>query len=312
MKILYDLTTPVHCDKTVSLTIGNFDGFHRGHQFVIDALNQSKKQNKGFSAVITFENHPSTILRPEHIIPQITTAHQKIDLLTQAGIDFLFLLKFTQEFSQQTPEVFLAKIETILPFQTLILGHDAAIGKDREGTQFRIQAYAKEHSFETIFLPAYNLDGTVISSTLIRQAIQKGEFLEVQKLLGRPYSIQGNVVRGQGKGKVIGFPTANLEVKELCLPPQGVYAVHVKYNNRLYEAIANLGIAPTIRTEPTLLLEIHLLQEQFDLYDQNIEVFFKGYIRPERRFDSIEKLSQQIQTDLREALRIFKSVPSSS
>lgn len=304
MKILYDLETPLQSEKPIALTIGNFDGFHLGHQFVIDKLLQEAKKQNNQTAVITFDSHPSQVLRPEKSILQIMTLNQKIALLKQTGIDYLFLLKFTKEFSQQTPEAFLQKLQSIIPFDTLILGHDAAIGKDREGNHKRVAEYAKNH-FTLITLEPHHVAQTTISSSLIRQLIQKGALSEVAQFLGRPYSIQGIVIRGQGKGKVLGFPTANLEVEGLCLPPLGVYAVQVKHQDKLYKAIANLGVAPTIRQEAHPLLEIHLLNTALNLYGQTIEVIFQSFIRPEKRFDSPQQLAAQIQQDLQAALDIF-------
>ena len=298
MKIIHGLA-PVPTEKPVCLTIGNFDGFHLGHQFVIDTLIREAKKNNALSAVITFDDHPSKVLRPQNKVLHLFTLPQKISLLDQAKVDILIILNFTQEFSQQAPEEFLDSLQNAIPFDTLVLGHDARIGKGREGNHAHIQAFAKH--FNILSLEPYTLDHTIISSSLIRTLIQKGDLLQAAKFLGRPYSLQGTVIKGQGKGRIIGFPTANLAVEGLCLPPYGVYAVEVSCHGSSYKAIANLGIAPTVRQDLTPLLEIHLLGEQIDLYGKDITVRFKAFIRPEKRFASLEALKAQIHSDIQTA-----------
>jgi riboflavin kinase/FMN adenylyltransferase len=285
----------------ITLSIGNFDGLHLGHQVVLQHLLKTTKEHGATSAVLTFSNHPSTVLRPSHPTPLLCSIAHKVHLLDQIGIDLAILLPFTPSFSEQPAEAFLRNIKSILPFQHLILGSDAHMGKNRDGDKDRITALSQSLGFSVEYLPDCDLDGTRISSSLIRSHIQKGDFLRAAALLGRPYSIYGEVLKGHGKGASLGFPTANLSVNNLCLPPLGVYAVQVLVDDKTHEGIANLGFAPTMRQEDAPLLEVHLFEHHETLYDKTIDVRFIRFIRPEKRFHSIEELKQQIALDIKAA-----------
>lgn len=305
MKILNSLTSPHLPSRPIALTIGNFDGVHLGHQTVLDKINAYASSHNGESVAISFTNHPSSVLRPDQKVCQICALDHKTSLLKKAGIDYLILLTFTKELSEHTAEEFIQKVRRDIPFNYLILGHDATLGKDRQGDRKKMEALASEMRFEVHYLPEQAIGGERISSTKIRHLIQKGEFLHVSKLLGRDYSIYSKVVSGKKIGKQIGFPTANLSVGELCLPPLGVYAVRVRLEDRLFLGAANLGYAPTVRHDPNPLLEVFLFDADIDLYDQLLEVIFVAYLRPEVKFESIDALKAQIQGDISEAKKML-------
>lgn len=301
MKIFCDLREPEPIQDPLVVTIGNFDGVHLGHQLVLKKVAEAKDRMNGKSLAITFSNHPSEVLNPEKPLFKICTLNHRIKLLKESGIDILLLLTFTKEFSQQSAEEFLKRIREKYSFSHLILGHDAAFGKDRKGDRQQIQNLAKAFHFHVEYLDSFSLDGVTISSSKIRELISEGDFTKLQKFLGRPYSIYSKVISGKGKGKTIGFPTANIEVNDLCLPPYGVYAVKLINSEQIFKGVANLGVAPTIRHESNPLLEVHLFEHHEDLYNKNVEVIFSNYLRPEKKFSGLEELKNQIHNDIQKA-----------
>ncbi len=282
--------------KEISLTLGNFDGVHLGHQKILQEL-------KGQKSLFTFSNHPAEILH-QRTVPLLTTPSQKLHLLKQAGIEQIVVAPFTRELSLQSAETFLSSLKQRVPFTHLVLGHDAAVGHLRQGNRREIDILSRKMDFTPLFQDPLKIDGKVVSSTRIRGLIQKGDFERAALFLGRPYSIRGQVMPGAGKGKLLGFQTANLSVETLCLPPLGVYAVEVIRNGKLYLGVANLGAAPTLHTNRTTQLEVHILDAKESLYAEEIEVIFKRFLRPEKWFPSPERLKQQISHDIALAKKI--------
>ena len=213
MEVLYNpIVIPKHL-KPVALTIGNFDGVHKGHQAVLNRVKELAIQENEHSIVLTFLNHPSRVLRPEVNLAMLCTQKHKIKLLKEQNIDATLLIEFTHEFSQQTAEQFLENLYSHFPFKHLVLGHDAVIGKDRQGDPNHIKDLAKQLNFQLEYIPPYISDKTIISSSIVREKIRKGELADAEKLLGRKYSIYSSVISGEGKGRTLGFPTANIEVE---------------------------------------------------------------------------------------------------
>ncbi len=277
-------------EEPIALTIGNFDGVHLGHQAVLKRLKASASQ----TVVFTFSNHPAEVLHNAQILRLTTLAH-RLALLEQIGIDHVIIVPFTQEFASQSAEAFLATLKKHFPFTHLILGHDSVIGHDRKRD---LQQLCGPLAFSLEYLPSITHQNQVVSSSAIRRHIQAGELAQAGSLLGRPYSIVAIVQPGHGRGKEIGFHTANLPVEGLALPPFGVYAVQVNLDGKLLPAVANLGHAPTIHTARPPCLEVHLINEQRDLYGQQLEVIFQKFIRPEKRFDTFLELQAQIREDI--------------
>ncbi len=300
MKIHYSLE-PKADRKNSILTVGNFDGIHLGHQAMIKQIVKEAHQLHARSTIITFINHPAQVIRPHQCPLRITSNEQRIHLFKSLGLDDLYLLEFSEAFAGQTTLQFLEKLSETIIIKKIILGHDAAIGKSREGDLPHLIKLGKQLHFEVEDFPAISKESRVVSSTLVRQAINAGDFRLVSNYLGRPYSIYGKVIRGEGKGTTIGFPTANLNVNGLCLPPQGVYAVRVKVGEELFFGIANLGKAPTIKNSKDVKLEAHLFDYHENLYNTSIEVIFGEFIRPEIKFPSVEALKNQIKADIKTA-----------
>jgi riboflavin kinase/FMN adenylyltransferase len=216
-------------------------------------------------------------------------------------VDLLFYLPFTKAFSEQNAEDFLTTISKKLNFKKLILGYDARIGRGREGDKNKILELSRKMQFEAQHLEPLIVEEKPASSSAIRQAIQKGDLKTAETFLGRPYSILGLVTQGKQLGKKLGFPTANLDVSDLCLPPFGVYAVEAEVEGKRCSAIANIGIAPTIRADGNPLLEVYLFEEDADLYGKELEVIFKKFLRPEMKFKNEEELRLQIAKDIKKA-----------
>jgi riboflavin kinase/FMN adenylyltransferase len=301
MNVFYSLQKRKPQDrKKTFLTVGNFDGLHLGHQALIKKMVAEAKRASAHSAVITFVNHPAQVIRPQHCPLRITPNAQRIRLFEALGVDELYMLEFSTEFSGQTTVDFLNHLSESLHINKILMGHDAAIGKNREGDFAHMVRLGEKLHFTVEEFPAVAEDGKIVSSTLIRKAIAEGNLGAASHLLGRAYSIEGKVVPGEGNGKQIGFPTANIDVSGLCVPPVGVYGVSVRIDGegKLHKGIANLGCAPTVKNFASLLLEVHLFDWNKSLYYQTIEVIFERFLRPEMKFPSVEALVEQIKKDI--------------
>lgn len=291
--------------QPIVLSIGNFDGVHKGHQALIERMHDLAKQERATKAILTFKNHPSEILKPYQKTSLLTDFTHKTSLLHQAGIDHVIMLMFDQNFANQTAEEFLHRLKEVLPFRHLILGYDAKLGKERQGDKKEIERMGRLLSFTVEIIPPVLLNDTPISSTEIRKALQADDLKAAKQMLGRKYSILSKVISGKGYGETLGFPTANCDVEGLALPSFGVYAVTVLYENQQWKGIANLGFAPTVQSRHKPLLEVHLLDQNASLNGKTIEVVFEEFIRPEIHFESVDKLKQQIRQDIESARSIL-------
>lgn len=305
MQVVTSLDSPLLIAQPAALTVGTFDGIHLGHQALLKSIRDLCKAKQLISAVITFKNHPSCILRPNHPCHLLTTPEHKLKLFESQGVDLVFLLEFTQKFADQCTDSFLDRVNQVLPFRSLILGYDAKLGKDRQGDEALISALAIKRHFSVDYLKPHLMGGKPVSSSTIRKCIQEDNFALASKLLGRPYSIYKKVLFGRGKGKKMGFPTANFDVEQLVIPSFGVYAVKFKVENRSYSGIANLGFAPTLRSDHKPLLEVHVFDTQENFYDKFAEVVFVEFIRPERQFENADLLKTQIAKDIISAKKIL-------
>lgn len=279
------------------LTVGFFDGMHIGHQYLLKKINEIKGSS-GFSYVISFSNHPKTILKPDLVVPLINTTAQRIQLIQNQGVDSLIMLPFTEELKERSPDDFIAELLEKTAFTDLVLGPDSTLGKDKEGNYELIKLLSKKYSFKLHHLDYVKVGTLNVSSSLVRKKIQEGDFEVLKKILGRPYSIMTTIQKGEQQGQQIGFPTLNFEVEQLCLPPCGVYKVFIKKNTLHQTAIANLGYAPTLKERKTPLLEVHLLEGKPHNYGEELEIVFEKFIRNERKFSSADDLKEQISKDI--------------
>lgn len=304
LRTFEELTT-IH--EPVCLTIGNFDGVHQGHQAVLKALKQKKMDLGGVTVVISFSNHPANVLRSEPI-KLLTTLSHRIKLLKEQKVDRLVLIPFTKELSQETAEDFIGKILSRCNLKALVLGLGATLGKEKKGGQRELKILAKRNGFDLQYITPLVIEGKQVSSSFIRRQIEAGHLIQAEPLLGRPYSLYQIVQKGIGFAKKLNYPTLNFSVDHLCIPPLGVYVVEVIQGTTSYPAVANLGVAPTVRLDNHPLLEVYLLEgEDKTRGDLPYEVIYRQYIRPEKKFDTLEALKEQIGQDVDFANNYFKN-----
>lgn len=280
------------------LAAGVFDGVHHGHRAVIAAAMASARDGGGSAAVLTFDPHPSKILRPDRAPCLLTSTPHKLALIGDAGIRHGLVLPFTPEFAALEAEEFLRGLCAAVPsLARICIGEGWRFGHARRGDAALLRRLGHELGFETTEVPSVLIDGRVVSSTLIRKAVESGDLEAAERLLGRRYAILGTVRHGDGLGRQLGFPTANLAAHNEQFPPNGVYAVRVRVGQTLHAGAANIGVRPTVHSAADRLLEVHLLDFQGDLYGQDLEAEFLEFLRPEMKFAGLDKLREQIAKD---------------
>jgi riboflavin kinase/FMN adenylyltransferase len=293
--------------KDTLLTIGVFDGVHLGHKHLISRLKGLARKQGFASGVITFPQHPQEVLSPQTRLPWLTGLEPRIALLKNEGVDFVVPLSFTRQLANLSPERFLGLLKEHLRMRGLVVGPDFALGKNREGDTSALRRLGREMGFSITVVPPLSIDGGVVSSTAIRQALAKGDMKEVEKLLGRPFRLEGRVVGGDKRGRKLGFPTANLETAPgLALPTGGVYACRAYLNGKAYSAMTNIGSHPTFGGGKQLI-EAYLLDYKGDLYGRELALDFIGRLRDEKKFDTAEQLEEQIAEDVRRGRAILEA-----
>lgn len=291
------------------LTIGTFDGVHLGHQEILSSLVNGAQEAGMLPVVLTFFPHPAFVLGKRQAPLYLTHPAARARLLAEAGVAVVITHPFSHETAAMSAEAFLQKIRHHIQFQHLVIGHDFAFGQGRTGNESFLRGRGRMDGFTLDVLQPVWVDGALVSSSRIRQALAEGEVAAARQLLGRPFALSGPVVHGDGRGALIGIPTANIDLwPEQALPATGVYACVVTAQGQRISAVANLGFRPTIvDTPPQQRLELHLLDFQQDLYGQMLEVEFHQRLRPEKRFDGIHELVTQIQQDIRQARQILET-----
>ena len=293
--------------RKVCLAIGFFDGVHLGHQQIIRQTMADARQHEAISLVITFDSHPSAAVAPGRVPPLIYSLPQKLRAIEALGADRLLQLHFDRAFSEQSGEAFIrGLVRDLGQVQSLCVGANFLFGHKRSGDVQLLKRLGAELGFVVHGLAAVSLDGKAVSSTRIREAIRSGDLDAASQMLGRTYSVCGTVVRGDGLGRKLGFPTANLDATGLALPPNGVYAVHAETGGRRYLSVLNIGHRPTLESPaPQLRVEAHLVDFAGDLYGSELEVSFCERLRPERKFESLGELREQIARDILDARARF-------
>jgi riboflavin kinase/FMN adenylyltransferase len=287
--------------RDMLLAIGVFDGVHPGHKHLLAHLTRQARKSGLASGVVTFRHHPQDVLQPHHRLPLLTSFEQRVELLKQEGVDEVIALSFTNRLAQFSPEEFLGLLKKYLRMRGLVVGPDFALGRNREGDVETLTRLGKALGFSVTVVPPFQKDGEVVSSTAIREAIANGDMKRVQKLLGRPFTIKGEVVTGSGRGAKLGFPTANVDAgAELAMPPEGVYVSRAHIGDRAYPAMTNIGVAPTFGGSQRLV-EVHLMDyDGEDLYGQEITVDILNRLRGEIKFESPEALQKQMTDDVKQ------------
>ncbi len=281
------------------VTIGNFDGVHCGHQLLFDQVVERAKSQAGTSVVVTFDPHPLKVLRPEGI-KLISTIEQKEELIDASGIDVLLIIPFSQEFASISAHDFVDQILVeAIGVKELVVGYDYGFGRGREGNIDFLKEQGKQKGFPVTVVDAYYENEMLVSSTKVRELVAAGRMQDVHSLLGRFYQIRGTVQRGKQRGrKIVGFPTANLEILEedLC-PKRGVYVTQVIYDGKCYGGVSNIGYNPTFGEEK-LVAETHIFNFDDDIYKKPIKINLLKHLRGEKKFSGPEELAEQIRKDI--------------
>ncbi|MHC5209441.1 MAG: bifunctional riboflavin kinase/FAD synthetase [Planctomycetota bacterium] len=293
------------------VTIGVFDGLHIGHMQILQRLGAAASEHDLPSVCVTFSVHPRTVLRGESP-RQILSLEHRLELIEQQGVDDVVVIEFSEEFAAIEPEEFVEQLLVRrLGTRELVIGHDTAIGRQRRGDADFLARAGRRHGFRVVAVGGVLVNGQVVSSTAVRRAIAAGDLRQAERLLGRPVSLLGTVVHGDGRGAQIGFPTANLEVTSEAFPPFGVYAVSARCALGDLPGVMNYGMRPTFHQDEThAVFEIHVLdREDLELYGERMEVFLHEHLRREQRFESVDALKAQIAKDCEAARDVPRILP---
>ena len=300
---LSSLTRPIH------LAIGVFDGIHLGHRAVIQRAITATADAGGTSVVLTFHPHPVRVLRPEKAPRLLTSTQHKTLLIEQLGVGALLIQEFSLAFSRTPPRDFVLQLlRHAKRLQTICVGEGWSFGANRSGSVDLLRELAASEGFTLDTVKPVIVEGDVVSSTRVREAVERGELTQAAKFLGRPFTVLGTVSKGNLLGRQLGFPTANLRAHNEQFPPNGVYAVKAWHRAKEYGGVVNIGVRPTLeQTKGERVLEIHLFDFDQDIYGDEVEVSFLEYLRPEKKFDSLTELKEQIGRDAGVARKIYDS-----
>ncbi|HCM41398.1 MAG: riboflavin biosynthesis protein RibF [Bdellovibrionales bacterium GWC1_52_8] len=310
MQIIRGISQLSHNLPHPVVTIGNFDGVHIGHREIIELVKAKALARGGSSVVYTFRPHPQATLSTAGAVSLLTTYDEKLEILAELGVDLVVEEPFTREFSTIEPEQFFNDlILHRLSAEAIVVGYDFSFGKERKGHIPALQAFCNSAGVELTVVPPHRLEGEIVSSTHVRQHLLAAEVEMAEPLLSRPFFYRGVVVRGEGRGRQLGFPTANLKLENKLTLPLGVYASNAIFEGKAYPSVTNIGVRPTFYPDPEhqlpALVETHLLDVNLNLYGNTLEVRFKKYLRPEQRFASIDGLKKQIALDSEEARKLL-------
>jgi len=287
-----------------AITIGNFDGVHMGHEQVLAETRGHALHVHGPAIAVTFEPHPRAVLFPDEAPRRLCHLHERLEGLKRADMDTALLLHFNRQLAAWPAERFVRQLHQTLRFRHIHAGYDFAFGRDRQGDAEVLRALGEELGFTVSVAEAFAMHGAVVSSSRIRSSIEAADFKLAQELLGRPFSMSGHVGKGDARGRKLGFPTANLDVRDLAHPPIGIYAVRAESGQSQWDGAAYFGYRPTFKGR-TLMLETHIFDASPDLYKHRLKVSFVERIREDRAFTSADDLARQIGEDCKVAKTIL-------
>lgn len=288
------------------LALGNFDGLHRGHMKIIDRVRRRAGERGGTPAAMTFDPHPPRVLRPDKAPPLLMTKEQKIEALARSGMQGVAVIRFTHDLSLWDPEMFVrAVLVEWLHVSEVWVGANFVFGHDRAGTFSVLRSLGARYGFRAEKIDPVRYKDFVVSSTRVRRLVSEGRVDEAGALLGHHYFIDGTVARGAGRGRELGFPTANLVTPNELLPPAGVYATTATIGDVVYPSITNIGTRPTFGDVDRIMIETHIFDIDRDLYDASLRLSFVQRMRDERPFPDVDALRAQIEADCRSARRLF-------
>jgi len=294
-------------NKDTLLTIGVFDGVHLGHKYLLSQLTEHARQQNLLSVVVTFRQHPQEVLSPQTKLPFLTNLTERTNLLKSAGVEAIVILSFTSELAQLSAHQFVGLLKKYLRMRGLVIGPDFTLGRNREGNIDSLRLLGKDMNFTVIVIPPIMINGEVVSSTAIRSALASGDMKKVLSLVGRPFSLNGRVTSGAGRGLRLGFPTANLDVApERALPPDGVYATWAYIDGKTYPSVTNIGKRPTFGGNQRAV-EVYVLDYHRDLYGCELKIDIMARLRSEKKFDTTDELKKQITEDIKQGRAILNS-----
>lgn len=313
MKIFYSLNEFLKSgisSKKFTLTIGIFDGVHKGHRRILNELVKESENKNISSLVITFYPHPANVVSLRKRAPLLISLKHRLELLTGIGVDNTIVIKFDKKMAGTRPVDFIKEAIAKINIETIIVGEGFFFGKDRAGSSDLFRKFSKIYGYKFKEIAPVKASGKKISSTRIRSLILDGKLNEAERLLVRPVAVLGTIIKGQKNGRLIGYPTANIDPHHEVIPPSGVYAVRIRFERKRYAGMLNIGLKPTFNkfgtkdAEPTV--EVHIFDFTKSIYGKDLEIFFEKKIRDERKFSSISALKQQIMKDEAKTRRILK------
>lgn len=310
MKIYTD-SSNIDFNQNTVLTIGTFDGLHLGHADLLYKVVKKAGETGSRSFVVTFEPHPRVVVSKNYKMKLLTLPEEKIPLFEQIGIDNLYIINFTSAFSQLGFDTFVEEyLVKKIGVKHIVLGHDHKFGKDRSGDENKMRELGEKFGFDITTIPAIKKNDQIVSSTLIRNLLEHGEVGEAAKYLGRYYALPGEVVDGVKRGRLLGFPTANVKPvnEDSLVPAKGVYVVKCAVENKELYGVMNIGLRPTFGDTDSIQLEVHIFDFNEEIYGKDITLYFLKRLRSEKKFESKEELIYQINRDKKDALRFLGSL----
>jgi len=293
--------------KDMLLTIGVFDGVHLGHKYLLSQLAEHARRQDLLSGVVTFRQHPQEVLSPQTRLPFLTDLAERTNLLKNEGVEAIIPLSFTSEIAQLSARQFVSLLMRYLRMRGLVIGSDFTLGRNREGNIDSLRTLGQDMNFTVTVISLIMINGEVVSSTAIRNALANGDMKRVLNLAGHPFSLNGRVTSGAGRGLELGFPTANLDiVPEQALPADGVYATWAYIDGKAFKSMTNVGKRPTFGGSQRTV-EVYVLDYHSDLYGCELRIDIMARLRSEGRFDTVDKLKKQITEDIEQGRAILNS-----
>ncbi|HEY6953275.1 MAG TPA: bifunctional riboflavin kinase/FAD synthetase [Bacteroidota bacterium] len=306
MKLVNQLSEITH-DRNSVVTVGTFDGMHLAHQELLREVVQRAKRRNGRAVVVTFEPHPREVVGNHKGVPILTTLREKQEIAAALGVDLFFTIAFDYAFSRLTArEFYLEYLVKGIGVSEIVEGYDHHFGRDREGSIEEMLRLGKEFGYSSVAVQEFVVHSQVVSSTAIRDLLVNGDVEGAAQLLGRPYSLNGSVVKGDMRGRTLGFPTANLQLEseKKLVPKNGIYFVEVGISEKKLAGIASIGVRPTFATDGRRVIEVYILDFQNDIYGTNLRIALRKRLRDEIRFSSTEELINQMRLDKTESIRL--------
>jgi riboflavin kinase/FMN adenylyltransferase len=307
---LHDIPRHNNFYPQIGLTIGNFDGVHLGHRELLKKIKSECSQQNLLFVVVTFVPHPQKILQPDKENFLINSYTERRKLMDSLGVDILVEMNFTRDFSTLMPDDFLMKYLLTYPeLKKFYLGYDFAFGANKAGKQDLVNSVCNPRGIKVEVQPKYDFNGILLSSSLVRDKILNGLMMEVSEILARPFCLEGVVIKGEGRGKKIGFPTANIQVaSDQIIPQKGVYITRTQYGEMVYQSVTNIGSNPTFKDTNQIHVETNLFDFNADIYGEVLEIQFINKMRDEIKFPTVNELINQIKIDANKAKKFLEKL----